>query len=69
MDGSYYFQDRVDAGKQLALLLQSYQEKPNTIIFGIPRGGVPIADEIAIALHLPLDVLLYASLVSPGKKK
>jgi putative phosphoribosyl transferase len=60
------FRDRVDAGRRLAELLTSYRDEPDTIVLGLPRGGVPVAAQIAEALHLPLDVLIVRKLGVPG---
>lgn len=60
------FIDRKDAGRQLAQSLQSYQNNPNVIVLGLPRGGVPVAFEIANALHTPLDVFIVKKLGVPG---
>lgn len=55
------FENRHQAGKLLAEKLNAYRELPHTIVLGLPRGGVVLAYEIAVYLHLPLD------LVSPRK--
>jgi putative phosphoribosyl transferase len=60
------FRDRGDAGRRLAGLLAGYRHEPETIVLGLPRGGVPVAAEIAKALHLPLDVLIVRKLGVPG---
>jgi len=58
------FRDRIDAGRQLAEALKEYEAlKP--IILGLPRGGVPIAFEVAQALHAPLDVLVVRKVGAP----
>jgi predicted phosphoribosyltransferase len=51
------FQDRLEAGRRLAIALATY-ENQNPAILAIPRGGVPVAAELAAALHAPLDLLL-----------
>ncbi len=61
------FQDRRDAGRQLAEALAEYKEKEDTIIMALPRGGVPVADEVAKVLKLPLDVWLVRKLGTPGQ--
>ena len=63
------FRDRKDAGVQLAQALNKYQQADDTIVLGLPRGGVPIAYEIAIALDLPLDVFLVRKLGTPGQEE
>ena len=61
-----YFKNRAEAGQQLAEKLEDYQEKLNTIILALPRGGVPIAYEIANHLHLPMTVFLVRKLGTPA---
>lgn len=51
------FSNRHEAGKLLAAPLKSYQNAPNTLVVGLPRGGVVVAYEIAKELHLPLDII------------
>ncbi|MRR17457.1 MAG: phosphoribosyltransferase [Deltaproteobacteria bacterium] len=60
------FQDRADAGVYLAEQLQKYAGKPDTIVLGLPRGGVVVAYEVARGLGLPLDVFLVRKLGVPG---
>jgi len=60
------FVDREHAGRSLARLLEQYREAPNTIVLGIPRGGVVVAAEVAHELHLPLDVAVAAKVGAPG---
>ncbi len=60
------FSDRVDAGRRLAELLSEYAGSADTIVLGLPRGGVPLAAEIASTLGLPLDVLIVRKLGVPG---
>ena len=59
------FADRLDAGQQLAAQLASYADRADVLVLGLPRGGVPIAYEIAKALHLPLDICLVRKLGVP----
>jgi predicted phosphoribosyltransferase len=63
----YAFRDRSDAGKQLAQALQSFAGHAATTVVGLPRGGVPVATEIARTLRLPLDVLVIRKLGAPGQ--
>lgn len=63
------FRDRVDAGRQLAALLSRYADRPEAIVLGLPRGGVPVAFEVARALHLPLDVFIVRKLGVPGHEE
>ncbi len=58
MDGFTVFQDRYDAGRRLAEQLTQYQNDTNTIILALPRGGLPVAYEVAKQLHLPLDIFI-----------
>jgi putative phosphoribosyl transferase len=60
------FLDRAEAGRALAKQLQAYENQPNLIVLGIPRGGVPVAFEVAAKLHAPLDVFVVRKLGVPG---
>ena len=60
------YKDRRDAGRQLAGRLSHYRGKPDAIVLGLPRGGVAVADEIATALNLPLDILIVRKIGFPG---
>lgn len=60
------FKDRKDAGKQLAEELLRFRDTPGVIVLGLPRGGVPIAAEIARALCCPLDILIVRKIGFPG---
>ena len=59
------FADRADAGRALARALEAYRDAPDAVVLGLPRGGVPVAFEIAEALGLPLDVLVVRKLGLP----
>jgi predicted phosphoribosyltransferase len=63
-----YF-DRYEAGKVLAEHLKSYRDNPEAIVLALPRGGVPVAFEIAQALSLPLDIFLVRKLGVPTHKE
>ncbi|MEZ0368290.1 MAG: phosphoribosyltransferase family protein, partial [Candidatus Sericytochromatia bacterium] len=52
------FRDRRDAGRQLAQHLSAYRGRKDVLILALPRGGVPVAYEVAKALNVPLDVFL-----------
>src|SRR3954468_11515360 len=63
------FRDRSDAGRQLAAKLTKYAHRPDMLILALPRGGVPVAFEIAQALDAPLDVFLVRKLGVPGHEE
>jgi predicted phosphoribosyltransferase len=63
------FLDRTDAGQRLAKKLRHYAGHPDVIILALPRGGVPVAFEIARTLHAPLDVFLVRKLGAPGHEE
>jgi erythromycin esterase-like protein/orotate phosphoribosyltransferase len=60
------FRDRRDAGRVLAGLLAHHRDDPDALVLGLPRGGVPVAYEIATALGAPLDVFVVRKLGVPG---
>jgi putative phosphoribosyl transferase len=64
-----YFQDRYAAGQALAQLLGRYRDRADVIVLGLPRGGVPVAFEVAKALRAPLDVFLVRKLGVPGHEE
>jgi putative phosphoribosyl transferase len=64
-----YFRDRADAGRFLATRLSQYADRPDVLILALPRGGVPVAFEVARALHAPLDVFLVRKLGFPGHEE
>ena len=63
------FPNRAEAGRQLASHLEKYANLEDVIVLGVPRGGVPIAFEVAMALHLPLDVFVLRKLGVPGHEE
>lgn len=63
------FKDREDAGCQLANWLNAYANRKDVIVLAIPRGGVPVAFEIAQQLHLPMDIFLSRKLGVPGREE
>lgn len=60
------FHDRADAGRQLAERLGEYANRHDVIVLGLPRGGVPVAYEVATRLVAPLDIFLVRKLGVPG---
>lgn len=60
------FNDRSDAGRQLALQLKKYHSLQGVIVLGLTRGGVITASEIARSLHLPLNVVVVRKIGAPG---
>jgi len=60
------FRDRADAGRALAGELTEFAGRSDVIVLGLPRGGVPVAYEVARALDAPLDVFLVRKLGLPG---
>jgi predicted phosphoribosyltransferase len=63
------FRDRSEAGRRLAGQLDAYAGRPGVIALGLPRGGVPVALEVARALDAPLDVFLVRKLGVPGHEE
>ena len=60
------FENRKDAGRQLAEELSEYAGREDVVVLGLPRGGVPVAFEVANALNAPLDVFVVRKLGLPG---
>ncbi|WP_414753984.1 phosphoribosyltransferase [Anabaena sp. CCY 9910] len=65
----YKFCNRTEAGKLLAARLTEYANRPDVLVLGLPRGGVPVAFEVARILDAPLDVCLVRKLGVPGHKE
>lgn len=63
------FADRRAAGRKLAAALSAYAGRDDLLVLGLPRGGVPVAYEVATALHAPLDVWLVRKLGVPGHEE
>ncbi len=61
------FADRREAGRELAAKLRHYQGRGNAVVLALPRGGVPVAFEIAEALDAPLDIFVVRKLGMPGQ--
>jgi predicted phosphoribosyltransferase len=68
MNGSR-FRNRSEAGRLLAAKLAAYAKRPDVIVLALPRGGVPVAYEVARALEAPLDVFLVRKLGVPGHEE
>ena len=60
------FRNRREAGQQLAARLAGYGGRSDVLVLGLPRGGVPVAKEVAVGLEAPLDVFLIRKLGVPG---
>src|SRR3974377_1670058 len=60
------FHDRRDAGRRLADSLTAYAGRSDVIVLGLPRGGIPVAHEVAAKLRVPVDVFLVRKLGVPG---
>src|SRR5437588_10192587 len=60
------FSNRAEAGRQLAEKLDEYAGREDVIVLGLPRGGVPVAYEVAKRLRAPLDVFIVRKLGVPG---
>jgi predicted phosphoribosyltransferase len=63
------FTDRRDAGRVLARKLSAYKGQTDVFILALPRGGVPVAYEVALALNAPLDIFLVRKLGLPGREE
>lgn len=63
------FRNRAEAGKLLAQRLAKYADRADVLVLGLPRGGVPVAFEVAKALNAPLDICLVRKLGVPGHKE
>jgi predicted phosphoribosyltransferase len=66
---SFRFQDRAEAGRMLAVKLQDYAGRADVVVLGLPRGGVPVAYEVAQRLGVPLDIFLVRKLGVPGHEE
>ena len=65
----YVFHDRRHAGHVLSQVLGAYANRSDAIVLALPRGGVPVAYEVARALNLPLDVFVVRKLGVPGHEE
>src|SRR5213595_1978353 len=67
MEGA--FPNRAEAGRLLGLKLSKHAGRDDVIVLGLPRGGVPVAYEVARALRVPLDVFIVRKLGVPGHEE
>jgi putative phosphoribosyl transferase len=63
------YRNRTEAGRLLAKKLMAYANRTDVLVLGLPRGGVPVAFEVAQALDAPLDVFLVRKLGVPGHEE
>jgi putative phosphoribosyl transferase len=63
------FRDRRDAGRKLAQKLLAYKDRSDVTVLALPRGGVPVAYEVALALNAPLDIFIVRKLGLPGREE
>ncbi|HRI49641.1 MAG TPA: phosphoribosyltransferase [Pseudomonadota bacterium] len=63
------YKNRTEAGRDLAGRLAAYKDRSDVLVLALPRGGVPVAYEVALALHAPLDVFLVRKLGVPGHEE
>ena len=63
------FRDRKEAGQRLAADLSEYANRPDVLVLALPRGGVPVAYEVARALNVPMDIFLVRKLGVPGREE
>jgi putative phosphoribosyl transferase len=63
------FRNRSEAGQLLARVLESYKDRENVLVLALPRGGVPVGYEVALALNAPFDIFLVRKLGVPGHEE
>ncbi|MEH2309067.1 MAG: hypothetical protein V7L06_27675 [Nostoc sp.] len=63
------FRNRPEAGQQLAKKLTDYAHRPDVLVLGLVRGGVPVAFKVAKALNMSWDICLVSKLTVPGHKE
>ena len=63
------FRNRRDAGRVLAQKLSAFANRSDVLILALPRGGVPVAYEVALALNIPLDIMIVRKLGLPGREE
>ncbi|WP_291154655.1 phosphoribosyltransferase [Ensifer sp. SSB1] len=64
--GTWLFEDRTDAGRQLAETIAGEETLADPLVVALPRGGVPVAYEIAVRIGAPLDILIVRKIGAPG---
>jgi predicted phosphoribosyltransferase len=64
-----HFEDRRDAGRQLAITLAHFKARADVVVLALPRGGVPVGFEVAQTLNAPLDVFVVRKLGVPGQEE
>ncbi|MGV3721607.1 MAG: phosphoribosyltransferase, partial [Actinomycetota bacterium] len=67
--GQRFFENRREAGQALARELAAYANRPDVLVLALPRGGVPVAYEVAEALKAPLDLFVVRKLGIPGHEE
>lgn len=65
----YVFRDRRDAGIALAERLRAFADRPDVVVLALPRGGVPVAFEVAERLHVDLDIFVVRKIGMPGHRE
>ena len=63
------YKNRSEAGRELANALQPYANRPDVLVLGLPRGGVPVAYQVAKSLNAPMDLMLVRKLGLPGHEE
>ena len=63
------FRNRAEAGRLLAARLVAFAERDDVVVMALPRGGVPVAHEVAAVLHAPLDVMVVRKLGAPDDEE
>jgi erythromycin esterase-like protein/predicted phosphoribosyltransferase len=63
------FRDRTEAGRVLARRLTAYTARPDVVVLALPRGGIPVAEQVAAAIGAPLDVFVVRKLGVPGHEE
>ena len=63
------FEDRFQAGRELASKLAEFRNREDTVVLALPRGGVPVGYEVAKAIHAPLDIFVVRKLGVPGQEE